>query len=68
MADKPPDHVPGHVMKISSPKVATSTAIPSKSVIDDEAKNLDIECHQRFIKVKAKYISEGMVCTFMCWV
>ncbi|KAK7091174.1 oxidation resistance protein 1-like isoform X2 [Littorina saxatilis] len=64
MADKPPRHVPGHVMKIPSPPAS----VPARNNSDvklvhvlseDEAKHLDEECYERFIKVCAQYISEG---------
>ena len=66
MADKPPARVPGHVMKIPSPP---PSALPQfqprvqlpRTLSEDEARKLDEECYERFIKVCAQYICEGFV-------
>ncbi|XP_025090916.1 oxidation resistance protein 1-like isoform X2 [Pomacea canaliculata] len=64
MADKSPEHVPGHVMKVSSPVTVTAPTptsfIPPRVLSEEEAKQLDEECFERFIKLTAKYISDGM--------
>lgn len=60
MADKPPERVPGHVMKIPSPPSSASILQSPHPLSEDEARRLDEECYERFIKVCTKYISDGM--------
>ena len=64
MADKPPAKIPGHVERIptplSSPKQTVEFEIPHK-LSEDEANKLDQECHERFIKVNVKHITDGQV-------
>ncbi|KAL8607737.1 hypothetical protein ACOMHN_039410 [Nucella lapillus] len=75
MADKPPAHVPGHVMKVPSPPPPPSSATPLVPVVvppatpaavslpralsEDEARKLDEECYERFIKVTTQHICQG---------
>ena len=66
MADKPPARVPGYVMKIPSPPTSAVPKDDSKvqllrTLSEDEARKLDEECYERFIKVCAQYICEGFV-------
>ena len=66
MADKPPSRVPGHVMKIPSPPASAVPKTDSKAKLphmlsEDEARKLDEECYERFIKVCAQFICEGLV-------
>ncbi|XP_048250781.1 oxidation resistance protein 1-like isoform X3 [Haliotis rufescens] len=59
MADKPPVRVPGHVERqISLPKEKVEPAVPQK-LSDEEAKQLDQECYERFIKINVKHITDG---------
>ncbi|XP_067666112.1 nuclear receptor coactivator 7-like isoform X3 [Haliotis asinina] len=57
MADKPPARVPGHVERqISLPK--EKEPVPQK-LTEEEAKQLDQECYERFIKINVKHITDG---------
>ncbi|XP_046563270.1 oxidation resistance protein 1-like isoform X2 [Haliotis rubra] len=57
MADKPPARVPGHVERqISLPK--EKEPVPQK-LSEEEAKQLDQECYERFIKINVKHITDG---------
>ncbi|XP_062595745.1 oxidation resistance protein 1-like isoform X1 [Saccostrea cucullata] len=62
MADKPPARVPGHVERVptplSSPTEKAEFEIPHK-LSEEEARELDQECYERFIKVSAKHITDG---------
>nr|KAG5691349.1 hypothetical protein BaRGS_033398 [Batillaria attramentaria] len=60
MADKPPEKVPGHAMKIPSPPSSASILPSPHPLSEEEARKLDEECHERFLKLCAKYITEGM--------
>ncbi|XP_055997399.1 nuclear receptor coactivator 7-like isoform X3 [Ostrea edulis] len=63
MADKPPSRVPGHVERIPTPissptEEKTEFHVPHK-LSEEEARELDQECYERFIKVHAKHITDG---------
>ncbi|XP_021364268.1 oxidation resistance protein 1-like isoform X2 [Mizuhopecten yessoensis] len=58
MADKPPAKIPGHIER------QTSTTSPGQDsslqkLSEYEAKQLDQDCHERFIKVCVKHITDG---------
>lgn len=64
MADKPPSRVPGHVERVPTPLTSPTEKnefhAPHK-LSEDEARELDQECYERFIKVNAKHITDGQV-------
>ena len=64
MTDKPPSRVPGHVELVPTPLVSPTERnelhAPHK-LSKDEARELDHECYERFIKVNAKHITDGQV-------
>nr|XP_022295152.1 oxidation resistance protein 1-like isoform X3 [Crassostrea virginica] len=62
MADKPPSRVPGHVERVPTPLTSPTEKnefhAPHK-LSEEEARELDQECFERFIKVNAKHITDG---------
>ena len=64
MADKPPSRVPGHVERVPTPLTSPTEKnefhAPHK-LSEEEARELDQECFERFIKVNAKHITDGQV-------
>lgn len=64
MADKPPLRIPGHAERVptpvSSPTENKEFQAPHK-LSEEQARELDQECYERFIKVNAKHITDGQV-------
>ncbi|XP_052701606.1 oxidation resistance protein 1-like isoform X5 [Crassostrea angulata] len=62
MADKPPLRIPGHAERVptpvSSPTENKEFQAPHK-LSEEQARELDQECYERFIKVNAKHITDG---------
>ncbi|XP_060065002.1 nuclear receptor coactivator 7-like [Ylistrum balloti] len=58
MADKPPAKIPGHIERQTSTTSPSQDESPHK-LSEEEAKQLDQECHERFIKVRVKHITDG---------
>lgn len=58
MADKPPAKIPGHIERQTSTSSHSYDESPQK-LSEEEAKQLDQECHERFIKVGVKHITDG---------
>ncbi|XP_064597789.1 LOW QUALITY PROTEIN: oxidation resistance protein 1-like [Liolophura sinensis] len=60
MADRPPTKVPGHVERQTSQSSLPDTDdLPPRKLSEEEAKELDQECYERFIKVNVKHITDG---------
>ncbi|XP_033727121.1 oxidation resistance protein 1-like isoform X2 [Pecten maximus] len=58
MGDKPPAKIPGHIERQTSTTSPIHDESPQK-LSEEEAKQLDQECHERFIKVGVKHITDG---------
>lgn len=62
MADRPPAKIPGHVERQTSvSSLPDADDLPARKLSEEEAKELDQECYERFIKVSVKHITDGQV-------